>query len=865
MEYESGGLNEGEELPDRNDNNINNSFDEKEHEEEKERVQQMLKTAALRPRVIRWNVSELSHVYLRRYRLRDSALELFFIPSGGGSVGATGLSSSGCTSVFLDMGKENRDVAANAIMKKASSQTVKQWPEKSGQFLHEQLRHLTMGWVKGRVCNLDYLLSLNCLAGRSYNDLCQYPVMPWVLSNYTSEEIPDLTDRSNFRDLSKPMGALNEQRLKEFLERFHTFQDPTIPPFKYGSYYSTSAGVVLHFLVRLHPFAQLHRQLQSGHFDVADRLFSSVPRTWDMCTGSSAAEVKELTPEWYMNPNFLRNVNEFELGTMQEGESLGDVILPLWAKDSPEIFIEVMRNALESEICSEMLPSWIDLIFGRKQQGPDAVEANNVFFYLTYYGSVDVSAIPDEALRIATELQIAHFGQCPMQLFYRTHVPKFSSTSIRRKFSLHDHWMAGRNVIWHAPSFYSIPLQAPPPGPHAPLTTIRLAGSDRCVALDSQGIFHFFRWAWKVEETQHSQNEKQEKVEEDPLDLFSDKGYFIAQRELPHFRTVPRLPHINPSTKTTGVAFSRTLFSSRSKLLVLSNGDGEGGLSIQLVDPIKCRIQGELLIPQVHSDAISCIAMDSIGTASGMGGVGGELAIIGSKDGTASVWRFISSQYLPMRPRWRIHAHQGQAIVAANICSALNISVTVSSDKCVLFHLATGVAIRILAPPTPNHEFGNTVCLSQQGFLVVSSVDNVTNTSRLHLYSLEGVSLGSSEPMEQAPYKIYCVSHGRAIIVCGKGGISIRALSALEPLKSLDAWSFDGNCYDIDTNAVVTAAACSSGTLRLHALKGISDWSRGIKQTKIDVVGNALAKPAQKLKSVASKVSERFFNTFGNH
>ena len=283
MEYESGGLNEGEELPDRNDNNINNSFDEKEHEEEKERVQQMLKTAALRPRVIRWNVSELSHVYLRRYRLRDSALELFFIPSGGGSVGATGLSSSGCTSVFLDMGKENRDVAANAIMKKAPSQTVKQWPEKSGQFLHEQLRHLTMGWVKGRVCNLDYLLSLNCLAGRSYNDLCQYPVMPWVLSNYTSEEIPDLTDRSNFRDLSKPMGALNEQRLKEFLERFHTFQDPTIPPFKYGSYYSTSAGVVLHFLVRLHPFAQLHRQLQSGHFDVADRLFSSVPRTWDMC------------------------------------------------------------------------------------------------------------------------------------------------------------------------------------------------------------------------------------------------------------------------------------------------------------------------------------------------------------------------------------------------------------------------------------------------------------------------------------------------------------------------------------------------------------------------------------------------------
>ena len=65
-------------------------------------------------------------------------------------------------------------------MKRAPAQTVKQWPEKSGQFLHEQLRSLTMAWVKGRITNFDYLMGLNILAGRSYNDLCQYPVMPWV-------------------------------------------------------------------------------------------------------------------------------------------------------------------------------------------------------------------------------------------------------------------------------------------------------------------------------------------------------------------------------------------------------------------------------------------------------------------------------------------------------------------------------------------------------------------------------------------------------------------------------------------------------------------------------------------------------------
>lgn len=38
--------------------------------------------------------------------------------------------------------------------------------------------------------------------GRTFNDLNQYPVFPWVITNYESEEL-DLTLPSNFRDLSK--------------------------------------------------------------------------------------------------------------------------------------------------------------------------------------------------------------------------------------------------------------------------------------------------------------------------------------------------------------------------------------------------------------------------------------------------------------------------------------------------------------------------------------------------------------------------------------------------------------------------------------------------------------------------------------
>lgn len=91
-------------------------------------------------------------------------------------------------------------------------------------------------------------LQLSCLpassppTGRSFNDLAQWPVFPWVLRNYTSEVL-DLSDPSNYRDLSKPVGALNAARLADFRQRYTEMAtdsfEGAVPPFLYGTHYST--------------------------------------------------------------------------------------------------------------------------------------------------------------------------------------------------------------------------------------------------------------------------------------------------------------------------------------------------------------------------------------------------------------------------------------------------------------------------------------------------------------------------------------------------------------------------------------------------------------------------------------------------
>src|SRR6185312_13539714 len=120
---------------------------------------------------------------------------------------------------------------------------------------------------------------------------------------------------------------------------------------------------------------------------------------------------------------------------------VNNVVLPSWAADSAEV-IRIHRLALESEYVSANLHHWIDMIFGYKQRGKAAVEAVNVFYYLTYecerhieresartpipfadissllsvsisVGTVDLDAISDPAVKKSTQAQINHFGQTP--------------------------------------------------------------------------------------------------------------------------------------------------------------------------------------------------------------------------------------------------------------------------------------------------------------------------------------------------------------------------------------------------------------------------------------------------------------------
>ena len=60
---------------------------------------------------------------------------------------------------------------------------------------------------------------LNKYSGRTYNDLVQYPVFPWVITNYSAAECEVnskfIQNKENIRDLTKPSGALSDQKFSK--------------------------------------------------------------------------------------------------------------------------------------------------------------------------------------------------------------------------------------------------------------------------------------------------------------------------------------------------------------------------------------------------------------------------------------------------------------------------------------------------------------------------------------------------------------------------------------------------------------------------------------------------------------------------
>ena len=297
------------------------------------------------------------------------------------------------------------------------------------------LKTLYDKWKKWEISTMRLLMYLNIYANRSYNDVNQYPVFPWIIIDYKSEKFPkDLTSKEVARPLNTPMGMLeinedSRQRKEDYLNHWEISKDDEDREDdfdRYGSHYSTSL-YISYYLVRIFPFAYIRIELQGTNFDDPNRLFNSMRTSFD-CSSTQKADLRELIPELFCFPEVLLNKNDFNLGEIKDHsennqnpkefkmKEIQEVETPKWCENNAFLFIKKHRELLESYEIGNNLNEWINLIFGSKQKGPAGNNVKNLYNCQTYE---DYEKTFDEMEPEDKEIscRMLEFGVTPHQIF----------------------------------------------------------------------------------------------------------------------------------------------------------------------------------------------------------------------------------------------------------------------------------------------------------------------------------------------------------------------------------------------------------------------------------------------------------------
>ncbi|XP_030800741.1 neurobeachin isoform X10 [Camarhynchus parvulus] len=701
----------------------------------------------------KWMFSEIRAVFSRRYLLQNTALEVFM--ANRTSVMFNFPDQATVKKVVYSLPRVGVGTSYGLPQARRISLATPRQLYKSS--------NMTQRWQRREISNFEYLMFLNTIAGRTYNDLNQYPVFPWVLTNYESEEL-DLTLPGNFRDLSKPIGALNPKRAVFYAERYETWEDDQTPPYHYNTHYSTSTST-LAWLVRIEPFTTFFLNANDGKFDHPDRTFSSVARSWRN-SQRDTSDVKELIPEFYYLPEMFVNSNGYNLGVREDEIVVNDVDLPPWAK-KPEDFVRINRMALESEFVSCQLHQWIDLIFGYKQRGPEAVRALNVFHYLTYEGSVNLDSITDPVLREipeayfirdphtflltkdfikAMEAQIQNFGQTPSQLLIEPHPPRSSAMHLcflpQSPLMFKDQMQQDVIMVLKFPSNSPVTHVAANTLPHLTIPAVVTVTCSRLFAVNRWHNTVGLRGApgYSLDQAHHLP------IEMDPL---------IANNSGVNKRQITDL--VDQSIQINAHCFVVT--ADNRYILICGFWDKSFRVYSTETGKLTQIVFG-------HWDVVTCLARSE-------SYIGGDCYIVsGSRDATLLLWYWSgrhhiigdnpnSSDYPAPRAVLTGHDHE---VVCVSVCAELGLVISGAKEGPCLVHTITGDLLRALEG-TENCLYPRLISVSSEGHCII-----YYERGRFSNFSINGKLLAQME-INDSTRAILLSSDGQNLVTGGDNGV----------------------------------------------------------------------------------------------
>ena len=397
----------------------------------------MIDDIKIKDKIILIKIKEIQEIISRRYIYDYRAIEIFL--KDGKSYYFNLYSPINVNSFFEKIEKMKSEENNFEIIKNP----IKYFEEKRYQDI----------WYSNQLSTYQYLLYVNKFSGRSYNDINQYPIFPWLFlesslgSHKKEEKLPI------FRELYYPISVKKEEDIIDAISFFEAnMEEKPNHPCHYRLHYSTS-GYLLSFLVRMSPFTEEQIRFQNNQFDSPSRQVHAIDEILTIL--SSSHDNRELIPEYFTTMEFFLNANYVNFGfRLNDKVMINDVQSPKHYLNTICQYIFYNRLILNLKIPFKeinkdayfeeelRINDWIDLIFGVRQWDEKPKKDKlNLFGKYCYRQNVNFDKILEKYAQkeydnktIISKIEskkarIINFGQCPEVLFKTKHKESILSAS----------------------------------------------------------------------------------------------------------------------------------------------------------------------------------------------------------------------------------------------------------------------------------------------------------------------------------------------------------------------------------------------------------------------------------------------------
>ena len=163
---------------------------------------------------IKIKFSEINYIFLRKYCFRSNSVEFFL--------------NNHKTFYFKFRSQNDRDTFMEKLiyilnhysLNKKLFKTIKSIDENNKQIVlgyykdidnnkdFKSISDIRDLWKNSKISSLEYLMWINIYGNRSFRDIAQYPVFPWILNDYNLSNVENIINFKAIRNFNLPMGMM---------------------------------------------------------------------------------------------------------------------------------------------------------------------------------------------------------------------------------------------------------------------------------------------------------------------------------------------------------------------------------------------------------------------------------------------------------------------------------------------------------------------------------------------------------------------------------------------------------------------------------------------------------------------------------